>query len=61
MLRIELSELVVLGAQTKLGQLRSERQDAVTLRRRLADRARANDIPIDREAADQVRSTGWAR
>jgi hypothetical protein len=59
--RIELSELVVLGAREKLAQLRSQREDAATLRRRLADRVRNRSLPVDRNAATEVRRSGWAR
>jgi hypothetical protein len=59
--RIELSELVVLGARAKLAQVRSEREDAATLRRRLADRVRSRSLPVDRDAATEVRRSGWSR
>jgi hypothetical protein len=59
--RIELSELVVLGARAKLAQVRSEREDAATLRRRLADRVRSRSLPVDRDAAAEVRRSGWSR
>jgi transposase len=59
--RIELAELVILGAQQKVAQLRAGREETVVLRRRLADRIRARDLPVDVAAADQVRREGWAR
>jgi hypothetical protein len=59
--RVEMGELVILGAQEKLARLRTDRNDAAALRRRLADRVRRRDIPADREAADEVRRAGWAR
>ena len=59
--RVELGELVVLGAREKLARLRAERDGTAQLRRRLADRVRRRDIPADRAAADEVRRTGWAR
>jgi len=59
--RLELSELVVLGAQAKLGQLRMQRGDTKALRQRLAARIRAGALPVDRDAADDVRRSGWAR
>jgi hypothetical protein len=59
--RLELSELVVLGAQAKLGQLRTQRGDAEALRRQLATRIRSGELPVDREAADEVRRSGWTR
>ena len=59
--RVELGELVILGARAKLERLRAEHDDTAALRRRLADRIRRRDIPADRAAADEVRRTGWAR
>jgi hypothetical protein len=59
--RIELGELVVLGADAKLTALRAERDSGLVLRRRLADRIRSGDLPVSREAADEVRRSGWAR
>ena len=59
--RVEMGELVILGAQEKLARVRAERDDTAALRRRLADRIRRRDIPADRVAADEVRRAGWAR
>jgi hypothetical protein len=59
--RVEMGELVILGAQEKLARVRAERNDTAALRRRLADRIRRRDIPADRAAADEVRRAGWAR
>jgi len=59
--RIELGELVILGAQEKVAQLRAERDDTAGRRRELAERIRRRDIPADRRAADEVRRAGWAR
>jgi len=59
--RVELGELVVLGASAKLAALRAERQGDAVLRRRLADRVRARETLVDRDAADLVRTSGWAR
>ncbi len=59
--RVELGELVVLGAGTKLANLRAEREEDAALRRRLADRVRARTTRVDRRAADEVRASGWAR
>lgn len=59
--RVELGELVVLGASAKLAELRAERQSDAALRHRLADRVRARDTLVDRDAADLVRRSGWAR
>jgi hypothetical protein len=59
--RVELGELVILGARQKLADLRAQRDATATGRRRLADRVRRRDIPVDPAAADAVRRGGWAR
>ena len=59
--RIELGELVILGAQEKAAQLRATHDTTVARRRALAERIRRRDIPADRAAADEVRRAGWAR
>lgn len=59
--RVELGELVVLGAAAKVAAIRSERDTDIRLRRRLADRVRSRSIPVDIDAADDVRRTGWTR
>ncbi len=59
--RIELGELVVLGADAKLAALRAEGEHGKALRRRLADRVRSRQLPVSREAAEEVRSSGWTR
>src|SRR5215217_7431176 len=43
--RVEMSELVILGAQEKLSRVRAQRDDTAVLRRRLANRIRSRDIP----------------
>lgn len=58
---LNLAELVVLGAREKLSQLRLTDARTAALRRSLANRIRAGDIPVDLEAADEVDRTGWAR
>jgi hypothetical protein len=59
--RVEMGELVILGAREKLARLRAEHDDTAERRRRLAERVRRRDIPADRAAADEVRRSGWAR
>lgn len=59
--RIELGELVVLGVAAKLASIRAERESDAALRRRLADRVRARDLPVDIGAAEHVRQAGWVR
>jgi hypothetical protein len=59
--RVELGELVILGAHEKLARVRAEHDGAVTMRRRLAERVRQRQIPVDPTAADEARRSGWAR
>ena len=59
--RIELSELVVLGATVKVQQLRDMREDAAAARSRVADRVRARATDVDPDRAGEVRQHGWAR
>ena len=59
--RVELGELVVLGAGAKLEALRAECEDNAQKLRALGNRVRSRGIRADRDAADEVRDTGWAR
>jgi hypothetical protein len=59
--RLDIAELVVLGAREKLARLRRGELQAVRLRRRLAERIRSRTLPVDPAAATEVRRTGWAR
>ena len=59
--RVELPELVILGAREKVAQLRAVRDDTLERRRRLANRVRAREQLVDPTAADEVRRSGWAR
>jgi hypothetical protein len=59
--RVELGELVVLGAGAKVAALRGARESDAARVRDLADRVRSRDVLVDLEAANQVRATGWAR
>ena len=59
--RVELGELVVLGADAKLAAIRAEREGRTELRRRLADRVRSGTVPVSLEAAEEVRASGWTR
>jgi hypothetical protein len=59
--RVELGELVILGANAKLAQLRAERADVSARRKELADRIRRRGLELDVEAADEARRSGWAR
>ena len=59
--RVELGELVVLGAGVKLAELRAAQADTVERRARLAERVRVRGVGVDVDAADEVRARGWAR
>jgi hypothetical protein len=59
--RIELGELVILGAHQKVAQLRAEQDDTESRRRRLAARIRRREVRVDRAAAYEVCRAGWAR
>jgi hypothetical protein len=58
---LNLGELVVLGAREKLQRLRLTDVRTAALRKSLADRIRAGDVPGDPEAAEEVRRSGWVR
>jgi hypothetical protein len=57
--RVELGELVLLGATAKLRSIRAERDSDAKLRQRLAGRIRSRSLPVDAHAAELARRTGW--
>jgi len=59
--RLPMGELVILGANAKLAQLRAERDDTAARRKRITDRIRGGEPLADLAAAEEVRRTGWAR
>jgi hypothetical protein len=59
--RVEMGELVVLGAETKVAALRAERARQEAAVRSLAEMIRSRDVLVDQAAADEVRATGWTR
>lgn len=59
--QVELGELVILGAREKLARLRRDQASRAILRKRLAERIRARDVPAEPAAAEEVRTTGWTR
>ena len=59
--RVDLGELVILGAEQKVGRLRADQDDGRRKRKELADMIRERRILVDPEAAEEVRRTGWAR
>jgi hypothetical protein len=56
--RIDFSELTVLGAQEKLRRLERDSDAARAARERLAEMIRTGEIPVDIEAADEVKRLG---
>lgn len=59
--RLDMGELVILGANEKLARMHAERASVVASRRQLADRIRNRDPQADIGAAEEVRRSGWAR
>jgi hypothetical protein len=60
--RVPMGEIVILGARAKVASLRDHRTGRVERLNRLAAQVREHRTPaIDREAADEVRRSGWAR
>ncbi|MBJ7598609.1 MAG: hypothetical protein DLM67_11930 [Candidatus Nephthysia bennettiae] len=59
--RVEIAELVILGAREKLARLRAEQHRRAQLVKRLAARIRNRRVPREAAAAQEVRRTGWAR
>jgi hypothetical protein len=58
--RVELGELVVLGAEAKVAALRASRQHDDAKLRSLADRIRSGDVFVDLDAATEARAS-WVR
>jgi hypothetical protein len=56
--RIDYAELVVLGARTKTRQLPDDAKAAREAAQRLAEMIRRRSIPIDVQAADEVKHLG---
>jgi hypothetical protein len=56
--RIDYAELVVLGARTKARQLPDDAKAAKDAARRLAEMVRGGSIPVDVQAADEVKRLG---
>jgi len=57
--RVDLAELVVLGAGAKLAQVRAEGERSREACERVADWIRNRTVPADADAADEVRRSGW--
>jgi hypothetical protein len=56
--RVDLGELVVIGAHVKTETVRRSRTDMVAARAWLAERVRAADLPVDPAAADAAKRHG---
>jgi hypothetical protein len=56
--RIDYAELVVLGARLKVRQLPDDARAARDAARRLAEMVRGRSIPVDVQAADEVKRLG---
>ena len=52
---------MILGAREKVARLRAERSTSRSGGKALAERIRRGDVRVDRDAADEVRRSGWAR
>jgi len=60
--RVPMGEIVILGARAKVAELRGDNAERSERLDRLAERIRQRrPLPIDRDAAEEVRRTGWAR
>lgn len=59
--RVNLGELVLLGANAKVAELRATQGRTQEMRKSLADRIRAGEALAEVEKADEVRRSGWAR
>lgn len=59
--RLDLAELVVIGAEAKLGQMRGEREQRDATLKRLADKLRNRELHLDPDLADEVKRIGLPR
>ena len=57
--KIEMGELIILGAHAKLALLRARDDELVERRRSLADLVRSGALSVDPAAAAEVRKKGW--
>lgn len=57
--RIEISELVILGARAKVAEIRARKAEVAERRRTLADLIRTGGLAVDPAAAAEVRRAGW--
>lgn len=59
--RIDLGDLVVLGAEHRAAELRAADQALQDRRAGLLERIRTGDVGTDLDAAERVRREGWVR
>lgn len=57
--RLDLAELVALGAVAKVQQLDGLDEETIAGRRRVSEWIMNGDAPVDLEASDYVRRHGW--
>jgi hypothetical protein len=57
--RVPLAELVIMGAHTEAARLRAERERAKEARHTVAEWIRTGTVPVDPDAAEEARRTGW--
>lgn len=58
--RLDLAELVVLGATEKVRRIDEVDDETIARRRKVSEWIRNGDAPIDLEAAEWVRRHGWS-
>ncbi len=58
--RVPLTEVVILGAEEKVRRLRTSHDEAIAAGRQIAEWIRTRTVPVDPEAAEEVRRTGWS-
>ncbi len=56
--RLDLAELVILGAEAKLSHLRTDREESRARVRGLTDRIRRGEVHLDPALADEVKRLG---
>ncbi len=59
--RLDLAELVILGAGEKLARIEDEERQTHEARSWLAERIRGDEPLVDPAAAERVRRGGWVR
>jgi hypothetical protein len=57
--KVPLAEVVILGAEEKVRRLRRNREEALAAGREISEWIRTGTVPVDPEAAEEVRRKGW--